>query len=150
VFLSLPMAWAEVVGAEAIVIGVNALGLSGYPDCRPEYLRAFERVAALATKAASKGGADASSRRCSSCRRRTSSAAAWRSAWTTADAELLRSVGRGRPCGRCDSCSLRARGFARPERAIRCELGLRFRRKMTIMTERLYYTIPTFASSTRR
>ena len=44
VFLSLAMAWAEVLGAEAIVIGVNALDYSGYPDCRPEYLRAFERL----------------------------------------------------------------------------------------------------------
>src|SRR5204863_5052732 len=55
VFLSLAMAWAEVVGAEAIVIGVNALDYSGYPDCRPEYLRAFERVAALATRAGVEG-----------------------------------------------------------------------------------------------
>ena len=49
------MAWAEVLGAEAIVIGVNALDYSGYPDCRPEYLRAFERLAALATKAGVEG-----------------------------------------------------------------------------------------------
>ena len=50
VFLSLALAWAEVVGATAIVIGVNALDYSGYPDCRPEYLEAFERMAALATQ----------------------------------------------------------------------------------------------------
>jgi 7-cyano-7-deazaguanine synthase len=55
VFLSLALAWAEVVGASAIVIGVNALDYSGYPDCRPEYLRAFERVAALATRAGVEG-----------------------------------------------------------------------------------------------
>ena len=55
VFLSLAMAWAEVLGAEAIVVGVNALDYSGYPDCRPEYLQAFERLAALATKPGSKG-----------------------------------------------------------------------------------------------
>src|SRR6187402_230993 len=55
VFLSLAMAWAEVLGAEAIVIGVNALDYSGYPDCRPEYLRAFERLASLATKAGVEG-----------------------------------------------------------------------------------------------
>ena len=55
VFLSLALAWAEVVGAEAIVIGVNALDYSGYPDCRPEYLRAFEQLAALATKAGVEG-----------------------------------------------------------------------------------------------
>ena len=50
VFLSLAMAWAEVLGAGAIVIGVNALDYSGYPDCRPEYSRAFEQLAALATQ----------------------------------------------------------------------------------------------------
>ena len=55
VFLSLALAWAEVVGATAIVIGVNALDYSGYPDCRPEYLEAFERLAALATKAGVEG-----------------------------------------------------------------------------------------------
>ncbi len=55
VFLSLALAWAEVVGATAIVIGVNALDYSGYPDCRPEYLEAFERMAALATKAGVEG-----------------------------------------------------------------------------------------------
>ena len=55
VFLSLAMAWAEVLGAEAIVIGVNALDYSGYPDCRPEFLRAFERLASLATKAGVEG-----------------------------------------------------------------------------------------------
>src|SRR5512138_3556147 len=55
VFLSLALAWAEVLGAECIVIGVNALDYSGYPDCRPEYLRAFERLAALATKAGVEG-----------------------------------------------------------------------------------------------
>ncbi len=55
VFLSLALAWAEVVGASAIVIGVNALDYSGYPDCRPEYLEAFERMAALATKAGVEG-----------------------------------------------------------------------------------------------
>src|SRR5919112_5360729 len=55
VLLSLGLAWAEVVGAEAIVIGVNALDYSGYPDCRPEYLRAFEQLAALATRAGVEG-----------------------------------------------------------------------------------------------
>src|SRR4029079_3857994 len=56
IFLSLALAFAEVVGAQAIVIGVNALDYSGYPDCRPEYLEAFERMAALATKAGVEGG----------------------------------------------------------------------------------------------
>ena len=55
IFLSLALAWAEVTGGEAIVIGVNALDYSGYPDCRPEYLAAFERLAALATRAGVEG-----------------------------------------------------------------------------------------------
>ena len=55
VFLSLALAWAEVVGAEAIVIGVNAVDYSGYPDCRPEYIAAFQKLANLATKAAVEG-----------------------------------------------------------------------------------------------
>ena len=55
VFLSLAMAWAEAVGAQDIYIGVNALDYSGYPDCRPEFIAAFERLAALATKAGVEG-----------------------------------------------------------------------------------------------
>ena len=53
--LSLALAWTEVIGAEAIVLGVNAVDYSGYPDCRPEYLAAFERLAALATRAGVEG-----------------------------------------------------------------------------------------------
>ena len=56
IFLSLALAWAEALGAEAIIIGVNALDYSGYPDCRPEYLEAFERMASLATRAGVEGG----------------------------------------------------------------------------------------------
>src|SRR6185369_16028770 len=51
IFLSFALAWAETLGAEDIFIGVNALDYSGYPDCRPEYIKAFERMAKLATKA---------------------------------------------------------------------------------------------------
>ena len=84
-FLSLALAWAEVVGAEAIVIGVNALDYSGYPDCRPEYLEAFERLAALATKAGVEGRPLTRPRAAAAiCRRPTSSAAGSRSASTTA------------------------------------------------------------------
>src|SRR4029077_7240773 len=56
VLLALALAWAEVLGAFDVVIGVNALDYSGYPDCRPEYIEAFERMAALATKAGVNGG----------------------------------------------------------------------------------------------
>ncbi len=55
ILLSLALAWAEVLGAEAIFVGANAVDYSGYPDCRPEYLRAFEAMANLATKAAVEG-----------------------------------------------------------------------------------------------
>jgi len=112
VFLSLALAWAEVVGAEAIVIGVNALDYSGYPDCRPEYLEAFERLAALATRAGVEGG-----------RVRILAPLIHKS-----KAEIIRTglelrldyrlthscydpLPDGRPCGRCDSCLLRAKGF---------------------------------------
>jgi len=54
VLLALALAWAEVLGAEAIVVGVNAVDYSGYPDCRPEYLEAFERLASLATRRVSR------------------------------------------------------------------------------------------------
>jgi len=113
IFLSLALAWAEVVGAEAIVIGVNALDYSGYPDCRPEYLEAFERLASLATRAGVEG------------RRLTILAPLLR----LSKAEIVRQglalgldyglthscytpAANGVPCGRCDSCRLRARGFA--------------------------------------
>ena len=112
VFLSLAMAWAEVAGAGAIVIGVNALDYSGYPDCRPEYLRAFEQLAALATKAGVEG--------------RSLTILAPLLELTKADI-IRRGVALGvdygltlscydprpdgQPCGHCDSCILRARGF---------------------------------------
>jgi 7-cyano-7-deazaguanine synthase len=113
VFLSLAMAWAEVTGAEAIVIGVNALDYSGYPDCRPEYLRAFERLASLATKAGVEG------------RPLTILAPLLE----LSKADIIRrglALGvdyaltlscydpgpGGEPCGRCDSCRLRAKGFS--------------------------------------
>ena len=113
VFLSLALAWAEVVGAEAIVIGVNALDYSGYPDCRPEYLDAFVRLASLATKAGVEGArltilaplvhlSKAEIIRCG--------------AGLGLDYGLTHSCydprPNGAPCGRCDSCRLRAKGFA--------------------------------------
>jgi len=118
IFLSFALAWAEVLGASDIFIGVNALDYSGYPDCRPEYIEAFERMANLATKAGVEGtqklkihtpliqltkgqivrlgldlGVDYSVT--STCYEPSSTGAA---------------------CGRCDACQLRLKGFA--------ELGL--------------------------
>ena len=113
VFLSIAMAWAEVTGAEAIVIGVNALDYSGYPDCRPEYLAAFERVAALATKA----GVEGRPLRILAPLLQLSKADIIRRGLALGvDYALTSSCydpgPDGRPCGRCDSCRLRARGFA--------------------------------------
>ena len=113
VFLSLAMAWAEVIGAEAIVIGVNALDYSGYPDCRPEYLRAFERVAALATRAGVEGrplrilAPLLEWSKAQIIRRGLDLGVDYGLTWSCYDP----SPG-GAPCGRCDSCILRARGFA--------------------------------------
>ena len=112
VFLSLALGWAEVVGASDLVIGVNALDYSGYPDCRPEFIHAFEALARVATKAGVEGA---------SFRVHTPLIA-------LSKAEIVRlglSLGLdyglthscydprpdGGPCGHCDSCRLRAAGF---------------------------------------
>jgi 7-cyano-7-deazaguanine synthase len=112
VFLSLALAWAEVAGAEAIVIGVNALDYSGYPDCRPEYLKAFERLAALATKA----GVEGARLRVLAPLIHMSKAEIIRTGLELRlDYGLTHScydpLPDGQPCGRCDSCLLRAKGF---------------------------------------
>jgi 7-cyano-7-deazaguanine synthase len=112
IFLSLALGWAEAEGAADIYIGVNALDYSGYPDCRPDFVAAFERLAALATRAGSEG--------------RRFRIVAPLLHMTKAD--IVREAGRlgldaglswscydpapgGRHCGLCDSCRLRARGF---------------------------------------
>jgi 7-cyano-7-deazaguanine synthase len=112
VFLSLALAWAEVLGAETIVIGVNALDYSGYPDCRPEYIAAYERLAALATRA----GVEGRPLRISAPLLHMSKAQIIRMGVDLGlDYGLTHScydpAPGGRPCGRCDSCVLRARGF---------------------------------------
>jgi 7-cyano-7-deazaguanine synthase len=112
IFLSLALGWAEIVGAEAIAIGVNALDYSGYPDCRPEYLDAFERLASLATKA----GIEGRPLRILAPLVRWSKAQIIREGIALGlDYGLTHSCydpgPAGEPCGRCDSCRLRARGF---------------------------------------
>ena len=113
VFLSLALAWAEVVGAEAIVIGVNALDYSGYPDCRPEYLKTFERLAALATKAGVEGrplrvlAPLLQLSKADIIKRGLALDVDFGLTWSCYDPSAA-----GRPCGHCDSCVLRARGFA--------------------------------------
>ena len=113
IFLSLALGWAEVLGAEAIVIGVNALDYSGYPDCRPEYLAAFERLASLATRA----GIEGTVFRILAPLLPLSKAEIIRLGGTLGlDYALTHSCYSpqtdGRPCDHCDSCLLRAKGFA--------------------------------------
>lgn len=112
VFLSLALAWSEVVEAEAIILGVNALDYSGYPDCRPEYLEAFEHLAALATKA----GVEGRGLTVVAPLLHMSKAQIIRQGIALGlDYGLTHScydpLSDGRPCGRCDSCVLRAKGF---------------------------------------
>ena len=112
IFLSVAMGWAEVLGASDIFIGVNALDYSGYPDCRPEFIRAFERLARLATKAGVEGRP---------LTIHTPLIALSKSEIITLGLSLGLDYGLthscydplpgGRPCGHCDSCRLRAAGF---------------------------------------
>jgi len=113
IFLSFALAWAEVLGSSDIFIGVNVLDYSGYPDCRPEYIEAFERMANLATKA---GVEDRQELKIHT------------PLITLSKAEIIRlgielgvdygvtsscydPAPNGQPCGRCDSCLLRLKGF---------------------------------------
>jgi 7-cyano-7-deazaguanine synthase len=113
IFLSLALAWAEVLGAQDIVIGVNALDYSGYPDCRPEYVAAFERLAALATARGVEGGRF---RIHAPLQQLTKADIIRRGLALGLDYGLTHSCydprADGQPCGRCDSCVLRAAGFA--------------------------------------
>ena len=113
VLLSLALAWAEAIGARDLVIGVNALDYSGYPDCRPEYIEAFERLAALATRAGVEG---ARFRVRTPLIAMTKADIIRRGSALGLDFGLTHSCydprSDGRPCARCDSCRLRARGFA--------------------------------------
>jgi 7-cyano-7-deazaguanine synthase len=112
IFLSLALGWAEVLGAHDIVIGVNALDYSGYPDCRPEFIAAFERLADLATRAGVEGGR---------FRVHAPLLALGKADIIRRGLELGLDYGLthscydplpgGRPCGACDSCVLRAQGF---------------------------------------
>jgi 7-cyano-7-deazaguanine synthase len=113
IFLSLALGWAEAAGARAMFIGVNALDYSGYPDCRPDFIAAFEALAAIATKAGDEGerfsirapllhmtkGAIAAE----AARLGLDVGMSWSCYDPTAD---------GKHCGLCDSCRLRARAFA--------------------------------------
>jgi 7-cyano-7-deazaguanine synthase len=112
IFLSLALGWAEVLDVHDIVMGVNALDYSGYPDCRPEFVRAFEALASVATRAGVEGAR---------VRVRTPLISMSKADIIRRGLELGLDYGLtsscydpgadGRPCGHCDSCLLRAKGF---------------------------------------
>jgi 7-cyano-7-deazaguanine synthase len=113
IFLSLALAWAEAAGARDLFIGVNALDYSGYPDCRPAFVAAFERLAALATKKGAEGGRFIVQAPLLEMSKADIVREAARLgldpglSWSCYDP-----VPEGRHCGLCDSCRLRAKGFA--------------------------------------
>lgn len=113
IFLSVALGWAEAINARDLIIGINALDYSGYPDCRPAFVEAFEAMAARATKAGDQGDrfhvhaplvamskADIARE---AARLKLDVSQSWSCYDPTTD---------GRPCGQCDSCELRAKGFA--------------------------------------
>ncbi|MDH7480467.1 MAG: 7-cyano-7-deazaguanine synthase QueC [Armatimonadota bacterium] len=110
IFLSFALSYAEVVGADTIVIGVNQLDYSGYPDCREDYLRKFEEMANLATKAGREGHRF---RIYAPLLHMTKGEIIRRGVELGVDYSLTWScyLGQEKPCGRCDSCLLRAEGF---------------------------------------
>ncbi len=113
IFLSFALAWAEVLGSSDIFIGVNALDYSGYPDCRPEFIQAFEKMANLATKAGVEGR--------QMLKIHTPLIALTKAQIVSKGMELGVDYGltsscydpspTGEPCGQCDSCLLRQKGF---------------------------------------
>ncbi len=114
VFLSFALAWAEVLGTGDIFIGVNARDYSGYPDCRPDYIRAFEAMANLATKAAVEGKLRVrihapliDMNKAEIIRAGTALGVDYAMTRSCYDPDPS-----GRACGECDSCTLRRRGFA--------------------------------------
>lgn len=111
ILLSLALAWAESLGASDIVIGVNALDYSGYPDCRPEYVEAFERLAALATRAGVEGGRLTIHRPLIAMSKADIIRTGLRLGLDYGLTHSCYDPSAGRPCGRCDSCLIRAAGF---------------------------------------
>jgi len=113
IFLSYALAWAEVLGVRDVFIGVNAVDYSGYPDCRPEYIAAFEKMANLATKMTVGGGKAfevhvplISLSKAQIIRRGVELGVDYGMTHSCYDPDE-----RGRACGRCDSCVIRMRGF---------------------------------------
>lgn len=119
VFLSYALAWAEVLGAQDIVIGVNAIDYSGYPDCRPEFIAAFERMATLATKAGVEGTMHLKIH--TPLIELTKAGIIDLADACGLDMGLTHSCYDpdefGYPCGECDSCLLRKKGFQQANRS---------------------------------
>lgn len=112
-FLSLALGWAEVLGARDIFIGVNAVDYSGYPDCRPEFIAAFETLANLATKAGVEGQGFRIQAPLQAMSKGEIVAAGLRLGVDYAlTVSCYQADEQGRACGKCDSCRLRAAGFA--------------------------------------
>jgi 7-cyano-7-deazaguanine synthase len=113
IFLSYALAWAEVVGASDIFLGVNAIDYSGYPDCRPEYIKAFEHLANLATKAGVEGLTPIRIR--APLMRMTKAEIIGKGVKLGVDYGMTHSCydpsADGKACGYCDSCLLRKKGF---------------------------------------
>jgi len=113
IFLSFALAWAEVIGAGDIFIGVNSVDYSGYPDCRPEYISAYEKMANLSTKAAVEGRLTFSIR--TPLLKLTKAEIIRKGTELGVDYSMTHSCydpdEDGRACGECDSCTLRLRGF---------------------------------------
>jgi 7-cyano-7-deazaguanine synthase len=114
IFLSYALAWAEVLKSSNIHLGVNALDYSGYPDCRPEYIKAYEEMANLATKASTEGGEKLSIH--TPLINLTKAEIIQKGTELGVDYSLTCSCydpsSEGEPCGQCDSCQLRQKGFA--------------------------------------
>jgi 7-cyano-7-deazaguanine synthase len=111
-FLSLALGWAEVLGARDIFIGVNAVDYSGYPDCRPEFIAAFERLANLATKAGVEGQGFRIQAPLQTMSKGEIVAAGLRLGVDYGlTVSCYQADEQGRACGKCDSCRLRAAGF---------------------------------------
>ncbi|MGC8854615.1 MAG: 7-cyano-7-deazaguanine synthase QueC [Halothiobacillaceae bacterium] len=113
IMLSIALGWAEVLGAQDVFVGVNAVDYSGYPDCRPEFIRAFEQLANVATKAGIEGRAFSIHaplmylNKAEIIARGTALGVDYAQTISCYQADEV-----GRACGRCDSCRLRAAGFA--------------------------------------
>jgi 7-cyano-7-deazaguanine synthase len=114
VFLSLALGWAEAVGAGNIFIGVNALDYSGYPDCRPEYIEAFQRLANLATKAGTEGGVEfkVHTPLIAMTKKEIIEAGLALGVDYAVTSTCYDPAADGTACGLCDACLLRLKGFA--------------------------------------